>query len=161
MGGSGQKTLLCFICQPRCADLRQWCHHSCNLASLHIPPFWFHWNLSPPYETDCVCVYIHIYKRWAIPAHFLSVGSVIFHTVEGSGTVRQEEREGQGGEDKHVQRALLCLILYWLSSLGPSKNWVIKGPNHWGTYYFHPPWICYTIDPCNSRSSCTYGPSEA
>lgn len=80
-------------------------------------------------------MHIHIYKLRAIPTHFLSVGSVIFHTVEGSGALREEEREGQGDEDKHVLRALLCLILYLLSSLGPSKNGVIKGPNHWGTLF--------------------------
>lgn len=122
-------------------ELRQWCHHSCNLALMH---FFFYRNRSSLYETDCTCTYIFINSKWSPPPLF-TVHSVIFCSTEGSEVMREEERESKEGEDKHVLRALFCLILYQLSSLGPSEKLNHKRVQSLEDILFLPPWIHYII----------------
>lgn len=68
--------------------------------------------------------------------------STPFHATENKiigEVMREEERESKEGEDKHVLRALFCLILYQLSSLGPSEKLNHKRVQSLGDILFFPP----------------------
>ena len=130
-------------------DLSQRCHHSCEIVNFPGHVTWPVLTLSflavqqsflSIWNSLCVsmCVYLHIYELHMIPTPCFTVHGVIFRSLEGSGLMRGVERESKGGEDKHILRTLFCLILYQLSSLGPSEKLNHKRIQSLGDIIFSP-----------------------
>lgn len=143
-------------------DLSQRCHHSCEIVNFPGHVAWPVCTLSvqQSFLSICtsMCVYLHIYELHMIPTPCFTVHCVIFRSLEGSRVMRGVERKSKGGEEKHVLRALFCLILYQLSSLGPSEKLNHKRAQSLGDILFSPclNTLYYSPDTYNFSSPCIY-----
>lgn len=113
-----------------------------NLTCMKI--FCFHRNLSSVEDSECT------YTQ-SVP-HLTSHDSILFSSAEKGVISGEEGRTSMSSEFS----SSLIFISFHLSSL--RREWSIKESNHWGTYYFLPPWIHYIItpDPHNFTASWIY-----
>lgn len=106
--------------------------------------FWFHSNRSSEEDSECTFT--------QSDPDLTSHHSILFSSAEKGVMSREEGRTSMSSEFS----SSLIFISFHLSSL--RRGWSIKESNHWGTYYFLPPWIHYIItpDPHNFTASRIY-----
>lgn len=117
---------------------------TCNLACMHSFFLAIQQSFLSMWNNLCMsmCVYLHIYELHMIttPCFTVQLFSAVWKGVEWWEECRGKAKEG---EDKHILRALFYLILYQLSSLGPSEKLNHKRTQSLGEILFSPSWIHY------------------